>query len=134
MTAVVHALGRPLYVRYLGVSAIALAADLACFWLLLTGGTTAAAASAVSYSVGILVHWAISSRAVFIGRLAVRGVARGRQQALFLISALAGLGLTIGIVGFGPLLGLAPLVAKAVAIAVSFQATYLLRRHVVFRG
>ncbi len=134
MTAAVRALWRALYVRYIVVSAIALATDLGCFWLLVVGGATAAAASASGYSVGILVHWAISSRAVFAGRLAARGAARSRQQALFLISALAGLGLTVGIVGLGTVLGLAPLAAKAVAIAASFQATYLLRRRVVFRG
>ena len=134
MTTAVRALWRPLYVRYVVVSAIALAVDLGCFSLLIAGGTAAAAASAIGYSVGILVHWTISSRAVFIGRIAVHGVARSRQQALFLISALIGLGLTVGIVGLGTAIGIEPHLAKGLAIAASFQATYLMRRHVVFRS
>ncbi len=134
MTTAVRALLRPLYVRYIVVSAIALAVDLGCFSLLIAGGMPPAAASAIGYCAGILVHWAISSRAVFRGRLAVHGIARSRQQLLFLISAFIGLGLTVGIVGLGTTLGVEPHLAKALAIVASFQATYLMRRHVVFRG
>ena len=51
---------------------------------------------------------------------------------MFVVSAFVGLGITTAIVGLGSRQGLDPRIAKAVAIAVSFQATYLLRRRVVF--
>ena len=38
------------------------------------------------------------------------------------------------IVGGGSALGLDPRLAKLAAILVSFQTTYLLRRHIVFRA
>lgn len=132
MTTAVRALLRPLYFRYVVVSAIALGVDFGCFAVLIAGGMPPAAASAIGYNVGILVHWAISSRAVFTGRIAVPGRARRRQQILFLASALVGLGLTVGIVGLGTLLGVTPLIAKGMAIAVSFQVSYMLRQHIVF--
>jgi putative flippase GtrA len=43
-----------------------------------------------------------------------------------------GLGITTGIVGVGSRYGLDPRVAKGIAIIVSFQATYIVRRKVVF--
>ena len=75
----------------------------------------------------------MSSRAVFIGNVARRGAARTRQKALFVISAMIGLGLTTAIVWAGDISGFDPRVAKLVAIAVSFAATWLLRSRVVFR-
>ena len=49
-------------------------------------------------------------------------------------SALVGLGVTTAIVGGGSALGIDPRLAKLAAIVVSFQTTYLLRRHIVFRA
>ena len=40
----------------------------------------------------------------------------------------------IAIVGVGTAMGLDPRLAKLAAILVSFQTTYLLRRHIVFRA
>jgi putative flippase GtrA len=121
--------------RYLAVSAMALAADSALFLLLLGGGMTALGASATGYLSGIFVHWAISSRLVFADHAATRGSPeRNRQKMLFAGAALIGLAITTGIVGGGTALGLDPRLAKLIAIAVSFQSTYLLRRHVVFGG
>jgi hypothetical protein len=40
----------------------------------------------------------------------------------------------MGIVGAADLAGFDPRLAKLVAIVLSFQATYMLRRHVVFRA
>jgi len=122
----------PPYLRYAAVSAVALGIDVAAFLILMAGGTTAALASGVGYSIGIVVHWLLSSRLVFADRLAQRGANRKRQQGLFLASALAGLSLTMAIVGLGDLAGLDPRLAKLGAIAVSFNAVYLLRRTVVF--
>lgn len=120
-------------VRYLLASVGALAVDVGMFLALLSLGVWAAGASAVGYCLGIVAHWLMSSRAVFVGNVAERGAARTKQKALFVISALVGLGLTTGIVWAGDTSGFDPRLAKLVAIAVSFIATWLLRSRVVFR-
>ena len=118
--------------RYLGASVVALGFDMGSFLVLLEAGMPAASASALSYTLGIAVHWFISSRAVFVDGVAARGPARTRQKALFVASALVGLALTAGVVGLGSALGLDPRLAKVVAVGVSFAATWLLRARVVF--
>ena len=118
--------------RYLAASVVALGFDMASFLVLLALGMAAAPASAVSYSLGIVVHWFISSRAVFVDGVASRGAARTRQKALFVASALVGLVLTAGVVGLGSALGLDPRLAKIAAVGVSFAATWLLRARIVF--
>jgi putative flippase GtrA len=120
-------------VRYLLASIGALAADVGTFLALLSLGMWAAGASAVGYCLGIVAHWLMSSRAVFIDNLAQPGAARTRQKALFVISAMVGLGLTTAIVWAGDASGFDPRLAKLVAIAGSFAATWLLRSRVVFR-
>lgn len=118
--------------RYLGASVVALGFDMASFLALLAVGMPPAPASAVSYTLGIGVHWFISSRAVFTAGVAERGPARTRQKALFVGSALVGLALTAGIVGLGAALGADPRLAKIAAVGVSFIATWLLRARIVF--
>lgn len=133
MTAVLLRLGDVRLVRYLIASGGALAVDMGSFLALLTLGAWPAAASAASYGLGIVAHWLLSSRAVFSDSLADRGARRTRQKALFVGSALVGLGLTTAIVWAGGNAGLDPRAAKLVAIAVSFACTWLLRSRVVFR-
>lgn len=120
-------------IRYLAASGIALAADVGSFLAMLSLGVLAAWASAGSYSLGILIHWLISSRKVFADSVAGGGFARTRQKALFVVSALLGLALTILIVGGADIAGIDPRPAKLVAIAASFTLTWLLRSKVVFR-
>ena len=122
------------FVRYLLASVGALAVDMGAFLALLGIGMAPAPASAVGYSLGILAHWLMSSRAVFHDSVARKGFARTRQKALFVISALLGLGLTTAIVGFGDMAGIDPRIAKLVAIGVSFMATWLVRSRIVFRA
>lgn len=118
--------------RYIAASAVALGFDMGSFLVLLAVGMPAASASALSYSLGIVVHWFISSRAVFVAGVAERGPARTRQKALFVASALIGLALTAGIVGLGSTIGVDPRLAKLAAVGVSFVATWLLRARIVF--
>ncbi|OJY69893.1 MAG: polysaccharide biosynthesis protein GtrA [Sphingobium sp. 66-54] len=120
------------FVRYGLASVVALASDVALFLAFLRGGFTPAAASALGYGFGILVHWLISSRLVFAEGAAPRGPERTRQKGLFVGAALVGLALTTGIVALGSIIGLLPIVAKLIAIVVSFQTTYLLRKAFVF--
>lgn len=122
------------YLRYILSSAGALGVDVALFMALFNFGLYPAAASAAGYMAGIAVHWLLSSRAVFADQVAERGKGRDRQKALFLGSALVGLGLTTAIVWTGDLLGFDPRLAKLAAIAISFQTTYLMRKKVVFAG
>ncbi|MEK6541356.1 MAG: GtrA family protein [Pseudomonadota bacterium] len=123
------------WMRYVFASVMALATDAGLFLILLGTGMSAWSASAIGYSSGILVHWLVSSRIVFADGAATRGSdERTKQKALFALSALIGLAITTAIVGGGETAGLDARIAKLVAIAVSFQATYLLRARVVFRG
>ena len=124
---------RAQWFAYLLVSAVALAADMASFLALLQAGVTPALAGAAGYSFGIAAHWILSSRLVFALRAAPGGAARMRQKAQFVGSALLGLALTTLIVGTGDAAGIDPRLAKGLAIAVSFTATWLLRSRIVFR-
>ena len=133
MVAMITRLADVRLVRYLLASVGALAVDMGCFLALLALSVWPAAASAFGYCAGIVAHWLMSSRAVFNDSVAERGAERTRQKALFVASALLGLGLTAGIVYAGDTAGLDPRLAKLVAIAVSFAATWLVRQKVVFR-
>ena len=122
-----------LLLRYLAASALALGVDMGSFLLLLRLEVPAAPAAAAGYSLGIVAHWLLSSRAVFTQGVAQRGPERTRQKAMFVLSALFGLALTTGIVGAGDALGIDPRLAKLAAIAASFTATWLLREKLIFR-
>jgi putative flippase GtrA len=122
------------FLRYIIASLGALAVDVGAFLALLAMGAAPAPASAAGYSLGILAHWLMSSRAVFGDTVAERGGARTRQKALFVASALLGLGLTTAIVWVGDMAGIDPRLAKAFAIGMSFLATWLVRSRIVFRA
>lgn len=119
-------------IRYGLASVGALAVDMGIFMALLALGGPAAASSAVSYTLGIAAHWILSSRKVFADRVAARGSARTKQKALFVVSALIGLALTIAIVGLGTAVHIDPRIAKLAAIVSSFTATWMMRKHLVF--
>lgn len=127
------ALWRSTFARYFASSGVALGADSTLFFGLVAIGAPAGPASAVGYSFGIVVHWLVASRAVFVGDLAEQGPARTRQKMLFVLSALAGLAVTTGIVSAGVALSLNLALSKAVAIALSFTTNWLIRRWIVFR-
>jgi putative flippase GtrA len=120
-------------VRYLLASAVALGADLGSFFAMYSLGVFVPAAYAASYSLGILVHWVISSRLVFADTVAERGNARTRQKALFVVSALMGLALTTAIGSGAVYAGVHPIMGKMVAVVASFAMTWLLRSKIVFR-
>lgn len=122
------------FIRYGVVSAAALAVDLGIFLALLQSGAMSALAAAIGYAAGILAHWMLSSRKVFQDRVSQRGTReRTQQKAMFVVSALIGLVLTMAVVGIGEQLGIDPRIAKVFAIILSFTLTYLLRNVVVFR-
>lgn len=121
-----------IYLRYVAASAVSLGVDFTLFMAVLSLGMAPALAAAFGYMAGVACHWLLSSRAVFVGRIAEAGASRRQQQAMFVLSALVGLGLTTAIVGIGSRYGLDPRIAKIIAILVSFQATYVFRKKVVF--
>jgi putative flippase GtrA len=123
--------GVPPYLRYIAVSGGALGVDLGVYFIALAAGVAAELSAAIGYLCGVAVHWILSSRLVF-DDVAERGPARTKQKALFLTSAFIGLGITVGIVALATRFGLDPRLAKLIAVAVSFQTTYLLRRTIVF--
>lgn len=123
--------GVPIYMRYIAVSGGALCADLGVYVVALSTGMVATLAAAIGYLTGVAIHWILSSRHVF-DDVAECGFARTRQKALFLTSAFIGLGVTVAIVALATRYGLDARIAKLVAVGVSFQTTYLLRRNVVF--
>jgi len=132
MNRVMALLCQATYLRYLAASVVALGVDFSLFLALQVTGMPIALLSALSYGAGIVVHWLISSRLVFAGELRDVGIDRARQQALFLLSAFAGLLITVAIVSLAVQFGFDARLAKLVAIAASFQATYLLRSKIVF--
>jgi putative flippase GtrA len=132
MVAILTRLADVRLVRYLLASVGALAVDMGSFLVLLSLSVWPAAASAAGYCAGVVAHWLLSSRAVFADTVAERGLARTRQKAMFVVSALLGLVLTSAIVWAGDAAGFDPRAAKLVAIAVSFVVTWLLRSKIVF--
>ncbi|MEO1046568.1 MAG: GtrA family protein [Pseudomonadota bacterium] len=132
-TAWITRFGGATVVRYGAVSVVALAADMGSFLGFLALAVPATAAAALAYCIGIVVHWLLSSRLVFAERVADRGLRRTRQKAMFLASALIGLGLTALIVWTADASGIDARIGKLVAIVISFGVTYVLRNSIVFR-
>ncbi|MFN3865056.1 MAG: GtrA family protein [Erythrobacter sp.] len=121
------------FLRYFGASLGALAVDVSAFFVALALGLAAGPASALGYSLGILAHWLMSSRAVFHDGVASAGRQRTVQKAFFVLSALAGLALTTLIVTLADRAEIDPRAAKLVAIIASFALTYALRARIVFK-
>ena len=122
------------FLRYVLASVGALAVDVGSYLGFMEAGLHPTPASAMGYSLGILAHWLLSSRAVFQDSVAEGGMERNKQKALFVVSALVGLALTAAIVEVGEWGGAHPLISKGIAIIVSFIATWLLRSKIVFRA
>jgi putative flippase GtrA len=120
------------FARYSVASLLALAVDLATFLFALRIGVSPISAAATGYTAGLAIHWLLCSRSVFASEVASAGAPRIQQQVLFVGSALVGLAATLSVVALGNWLGVEARLSKIVAIGVSFQATYLLRRKFVF--
>jgi putative flippase GtrA len=117
--------------RYLAASVVALGLDFGLLWLLTSGlGLHYLTSSAISYTAGAVLHYAISVRLVF----RERPVADRRKEFLGFFA--------IGLVGLGAnqlvmraaveVLGHSYLVGKVAAVAVSFILTFVLRRAILF--
>lgn len=116
------------FTRYLLASICALCSDMALFLALLRLGPHPALAAFAGYSAGLLLHWLISIRFVFVSSQP----ATHAQRLGFVLSAVIGLGITISLVSGLTAMGLGPAVAKLLAIPVSFLSVYAIRKYGVF--
>lgn len=119
-------------VRYVLVSAAALGIDTLITLNLTWSGFAPSLSAAAGYVIGLTLHWALSTRFVFAGQLASDSRARARQAALFVLSGLGGLAVTVATFSTAVALGAAASLSKAAAVAISFCIVYLIRRHVIF--
>ncbi len=118
--------------RYLLASIVSLAFDVALFMVLVAFLFDPGISSAIGYSAGIVVHWLISSSFVFSGKTR-DGAALQLQRLGFIGTAILGLGITVSIVSWLTDMGALPVIAKGVAVFVSFFVVYLTRKFGVFR-
>ena len=123
-------------IGYLAVSGTALVVDVAIYWTLLQVLHIAAVAAAGGYVFGVLVHYALSSRIVFAGRLRARGIAaEAPVLAKFFVAGGTGLVVTVATVGIlADVMGLHPLLAKLVATGFSFVTVFTALRVFVFNA
>lgn len=121
-----------IYARYLLASGVALTSDMGTYVLLLRLGGSPVSSAVLGYAAGIIVHWLLSTRFVFSRSSSLKGSERWQAKMLFALTAAMGLAVTAGIVALGIQAGLPPIPAKLVAIAVSFNVTYVARRWLVF--
>jgi putative flippase GtrA len=119
--------------RYLAASIIALAFDVALFSSLVALALDPTIASAAGYCAGIVIHWLVSSRLVFEGRVSAAGATRTIQKSQFVASAFLGLGLTTAIVAGGSFFGIDPHLAKFFAVGISFVVIWYVRHRLIFQ-
>ncbi|WP_245755730.1 GtrA family protein [Qipengyuania nanhaisediminis] len=133
MSGLFHRIFQWRLARYMVASFAGTIVDLGGFLLLYANGMAPVGAATASYILGVAIHWIVSSRFVFADRLARPGMARGAQQVLFVLSALAGLAITAGIVWFAGEAEVDPRIGKLVAMGASFLAVWTIRLLFVFR-
>lgn len=122
------------FLRYLGVSAIALSVDYLTYLILLTlGNFSLPAAAVIGYMIGLIVAYLLISKNVFqSGWLKNK---QSLQMCLFFVSGLLGISTTYAVVLIGTSsFGFGPYYAKLIAVIISFCVVYLFRRYVVFRS
>ena len=121
--------------RYFLASVLALAIDYGIYLLILRfgGNVSPPLAAAPAYIAGAVVHYCVSRHFVFPQGWLHRH--RLREFALFLSSGLLGALLTSGVVwAVSSIPGSGIHWPKIAAIGVSFVATYLIRKYLVFRA
>jgi putative flippase GtrA len=116
------------FLRYLLASVCALCCDMLLFLALIRMEAHPALAGFAGYSAGLLVHWLISTRFVFLSA----GQATHGQRVGFIVSAVIGMGITLVLISGLTAIGAAPAIAKLFAIPASFLAVYAIRKYGVF--
>lgn len=118
-------------VKYTLVSGLALSSDLATFYLALYLGTPAPTAGVMGYSLGLVLHFVLSSNFVFDTAQTEK-----TKRLLFIQFAASGL---IGVIATWViifvtegLLGYSPTIAKGCAVLITFIMVFVIRRSIVF--
>jgi putative flippase GtrA len=111
-------------------SVYALASDMLVFLLLDHLGAPPVTAAFGGYLCGMGVHWIISVRFVFLPNDPKS--ATHAQRIGFVLSALFGMAITMGMVGALSAVGTAPAIAKLASIPVSFFTIYAIRKYGIF--
>ena len=118
--------------KYTVASVVALATDLMIYLALAKSGTALTIAAIVGYSIGMMMHFVLSSRYVF--ETGAIEKSEPRLFGEFAVSGAVGLVLTVTVVFIAEKVFLAtPFIAKLAAVAISFLAVYFVRRCLVFR-
>ncbi|MBK7792410.1 MAG: GtrA family protein [Betaproteobacteria bacterium] len=111
-------------------SALSLGVDLGVLFALVRVGLPAAPASAIGYAAGLVIHYLLAIRLVFVHRRFRSTV--GFELGLYAATGVAGLLMTVAIVAAGQRLGFSLAFAKGVAVLASFVVVYLVRRALMF--
>lgn len=119
------------FARYVAVSVVALAVDVVVLWLLAVRLAMAApVAGAIAYTAGLGVHYALAISQVFGFRRLSHWPAA--EFALYAATGGAGVVISAAVLYVGERVGASLWTAKAVAVAIAFVVTYLIRRHALF--
>ncbi len=118
--------------RYIGISGLALALDIAAFMLLIAFAVNPVVASVCGYLAGTQLHWMLSTRMVFAAGVNHDPAIQRRQQLMFFASAVLGISCNGGIVALGETLDAPLFISKALAIATSFVLVLVLRASIIF--
>lgn len=117
------------FLRYFVTGGIAAIVDAGGFALLNQIGSATVPSAITSFIVAAYVNFRLTSRFVFAQR------ASGRRFSLFLLAAVLGLMINVGItVGAVTLFGWRPLVAKVLGIGVAFSINFMMNVCFVFGG
>jgi putative flippase GtrA len=117
--------------RYAIVSALALGLDIAVYLALAQSGYRATFAGMIGYAIGMALHFSLSTRFVF--KRGASGKSEARLFTEFALSGLVGLAITAVVIEMVTgMLGLSAMLAKVLAVIMSFMAVFVLRKSVVF--
>jgi putative flippase GtrA len=116
--------------RYSLVSALALGLDFTAFLALTVSAASPLVAGVIGYTLGMALHYMLSSRFVF-DAYATNKI-HARLFGEFALSGIVGIGVTAFVISLATQAGLAALPAKVLAAAASFLMVFALRRSVVF--
>jgi putative flippase GtrA len=119
------------FLLYTVVSAIAWLVDVAVlYFAAMSLGMPHYLSAAIGYTVGLLVHYLLSVRFVFVYR---KMAGQWRSEALvYLLTGLLGVVLSAAIVHAGSLLGLPLIISKVIATVITFVAVFAVRKIVLF--
>ena len=114
--------------RYFLTGGVAAIVDAGGFALLHYLGVATAPAAVASFAFAAVVNFLLTARFVFGQR------PTGRGFTLFLLAALIGLTVNVGVtIAVVELFGLPPIVAKIIGIGTAFSLNFLMNLRVVFR-